>query len=251
MVSLLLYLRKYKKDRVGRSTIYVRITIDGKRAEFSTGRKVQPRIWDAAYGKVLGFSQEVRQLNSYLSKIRTDLYLHADKLRDRGQVLTAVSLKESYLGLDKPSKMLLEIFQEHNDQVDSLVGRDFAEGTAERYRTTKSHLSEYLQRELGKKDIPVQHVDHAFISGFEYYLKTKRKCSHNTAIKYVVNFKKIIRIAYANGWITKDPFANWKARLKNVERDFLTNEELQQLMDHPFTNDRLEHVRDCFVFCCF
>ncbi|WP_421824844.1 site-specific integrase [Flagellimonas oceanensis] len=251
MVSLLLYLRKYKKDRVGRSTIYVRITIDGKRAEFSTGRKVQPRIWDAAYGKVLGFSQEVRQLNSYLSKIRTDLYLHADKLRDRDQVLTAVSLKESYLGLDKPSKMLLEIFQEHNDQVDSLVGRDFAEGTAERYRTAKSHLSEYLQRELRKKDIPVQHVDHAFISGFEYYLKTKRKCSHNTAIKYVVNFKKIIRIAYANGWITKDPFANWKARLKNVEREFLTNEELQQLMDHPFTNERLEHVRDCFVFCCF
>lgn len=251
MVSLLLYLRKYKKDRVGRSTIYVRITIDGKRAEFSTGRKVQPRIWDAAYGKVLGFSQEVRQLNSYLSKIRTDLYLHADKLRNRDQVLTAVSLKESYLGLDKPSKMLLEIFQEHNDQVDSLVGRDFAEGTAERYRTAKRHLSEYLQRELGKKDIPVQHVDHTFISGFEYYLKTKRKCSHNTAIKYVVNFKKIIRIAYANGWITKDPFANWKARLKNVEREFLTNEELQQLMDHPFTNERLEHVRDCFVFCCF
>jgi integrase len=22
-------------------------------------------------------------------------------------------------------------------------------------------------------------------------------------------------------------------------------------MDHPLTNERLEHVRDCFVFCCF
>lgn len=251
MVSLLFYLRKYKKDRVGRSTIYVRITIDGRRAEFSTGRKVHPSKWDAAYGKVLGFSQEVRQLNSYLSKMRTDLYLHADKLKDRGQPLTSVSIKESYLGLDKPSKMLLEIFQEHNDQVESLVGRDFAEGTAERYRTAKNHLGEYLQKEHTKKDIPVQQVDHAFISGFEYFLKTKRKCSHNTAIKYVVNFKKIIRIAYANGWIAKDPFANWKARLKNVEREFLTNEELQQLMDHPFTNERLDHVRDCFVFCCF
>jgi len=251
MVSLLFYLRKYKQDRIGRSTIYVRITIDGKRAEFSTRRKVHPSAWDAAYGKVLGFSQEVRQLNSYLSKIRTDLYLHADKLRGRDQALTAVSLKESYLGLDRPSKMLLEIFQEHNDRVNELIGKDFAAGTAERYKTAKSHLSEYLRRELRKKDIPIQHVDHAFISGFEYYLKTKRKCSHNTAIKYVVNFKKIIRIAYANGWITKDPFANWKARLKNVEREFLTNEELQQLMDHPFTNERLEHVRDCFVFCCF
>ncbi|TMU56734.1 site-specific integrase [Flagellimonas algicola] len=251
MVSLLFYLRKYKSDRVGRSMIYVRITIDGKRSEFSSGRKVHPSIWDAAYGKVLGFSQEVRQLNSYLSKIRTDLYLHADKLKGQGQTLTAVSLKESYLGLDKPNKMLLEIFQEHNNQVESLVGRDFAAGTSERYRTAMSHLKEYLQKEHRRNDIPVQHVNHTFISGFEYYLKTKRKCSYNTAIKYVVNFKKIIRIAYANGWITKDPFANWKARLKTVDREFLTNEELQQLIDHPFSNERLEHVRDCFVFCCF
>ena len=142
MVSLLFYLRKYKQDRIGRSTIYVRITIDGKRAEFSTRRKVHPSAWDAAYGKVLGFSQEVRQLNSYLSKIRTDLYLHADKLRGRDQVLTAVSLKESYLGLDRPSKMLLEIFQEHNDRVNELIGEVFVAGTAERYKTAKSHLCE-------------------------------------------------------------------------------------------------------------
>jgi len=231
--------------------IYIRITVNGKRSEFSSGRKIYPHTWDATNGKVLGFSQEIRQLNSHLMKIHTDLFRHADKLKDRGQPLTAVSLKDSYLGLDKPTKMLLEIFQEHNDRIDKLVGKEFAAGTAERYKTAKSHLAEYLQNELRKKDIPVVDVDHSFISGFEYYLKTKRKCSHNTAIKYVVNFKKIIRIAYANGWITKDPFSNWKARLKIVDREFLTNEELQRLMDHPFTNERLEHVRDCFVFCCF
>ncbi|WP_373516388.1 site-specific integrase [Pricia sp.] len=147
--------------------------------------------------------------------------------------------------------MLLEIFQEHNNQVDSLVGQDFAEGTTERYRTARSHLAEYIPHDYRKKDMPVKQVDHAFITGFEYYLKTKRKCSHNTAIKYVVNFKKIIRIADANGWIAKDPFANYRVRLKNVEREFLTTEELQQLMDTPFQHQRLEHVRDCFVFCCF
>ncbi|MCE2612307.1 site-specific integrase [Flavobacteriaceae bacterium D16] len=251
MYSLLFYLRKYKTDRVGRSMIYVRITANGKRAEFSTGRKVHPSKWDSAYGKVLGFSQEVRQLNAQLAKIKTDLYRYAEKLGDREEPITAVSLKESYLGLNKPVKMLLEIFQEHNDRVDKLVGQDFAAGTAERYRTAESHLAKYIQHDYGKKDIPVKQVDHAFITGFEYYLKTRRKCSHNTAIKYVVNFKKIIRIAYANGWITKDPFASYKVRLKNVEREFLTAEELQQLMDTPFQHQRLEHVRDCFVFCCF
>jgi site-specific recombinase XerD len=231
--------------------IYVRITVNGKRAEFSTGRKVHPSKWDSAYGKVIGFSQEVRQLNAQMQKIKTDLYRHADKLQDREQPLTAVSLKESYLGLDKSVKMLLEIFQEHNDQVDSLIGKDFAAGTAERYRTAKSHLEEYIRNEYRKKDIPVRQVDHAFITGFEYYLKTKRNCSHNTAIKYVVNFKKIVRIAYANGWINKDPFANWKVRLKTVEREFLTQEELQQLMDTEFQAERLEHERDVFLFCCF
>lgn len=251
MLSLLFYIKKHKTDKAGQAMIYIRITVNGKRSEFSTGRKIHSNSWDAANGKVLGFSQEVRQLNSHLMKIRTDLFRHADKLKDQGKPLTSISLKESYLGLDKPSKMLLEIFQEHNDRVDNLVGQDFAAGTAERYKTAKSHLAEYLWNELRKKDIPVMDVDHSFISGFEYYLKTKRKCSHNTAIKYVVNFKKIIRIAYANGWIAKDPFSNWKARLKIVDREFLTDGELQRLMDHPFTNKRLEHVRDCFVFCCF
>ncbi len=31
----------------------------------------------------------------------------------------------------------------------------------------------------------------------------------------VIKEKNVVRIAYANDWITKDPFANWKVRLKN------------------------------------
>tara|TARA_Y100001001_G_scaffold160891_1_gene184337 strand:- start:4345 stop:4887 length:543 start_codon:yes stop_codon:yes gene_type:complete len=154
-VSLLWYLFYSISENIKKTALAGQLFMSESQLTESVQNSVQDARYNPEYGMRLmvrywGFSQEVRQLNSYLSKIRTDLYLHADKLRDRGQVLTAVSLKESYLGLDKPSKMLLEIFQEHNDQVDSLVGRDFAEGTAERYRTTKSHLSEYLQRELGK-----------------------------------------------------------------------------------------------------
>lgn len=251
MVSLLFYLKKSKPDSEGRAMIYLRITVKGRRSELSTGRKTYPHKWNATASMVQGFSEDVRQLNAYLNKMRTDLYKQAEKFRENDLPLTAISLRHAYLGKDQKYKMLLEIFQEHNDQVDGLVGQDFAEGTAERYRTARSHLAEYIQHDYRKKDIPVKQVDHAFITGFEYYLKTKRKCSHNTAIKYVVNFKKIVRIAYANGWIVKDPFVNWKVRLKIVEREFLTAEELQQLMDTPFHNQLLEHVRDCFVFCCF
>lgn len=86
---------------------------------------------------------------------------------------------------------------------------------AERYRTAKKHVSNYTQKEYKVKDTLVREVDYKFIRGLDYYLKTDRNCSHNTAIKYITNFKKIIRIAYANDWIDKDPFLHWKVKLNN------------------------------------
>lgn len=249
--STLFYPKRNDVDKRGKAPLYLRITVNGKRCELSTQRKVDLSKWDSTKEILKGKTAATRELNVHMSNIRTKLFKLYDKLQEENRDITAVSLKDAYVGKKKPEKMLLELFQEHNDQVDNLVGKDFSAGTAERYRTAKKHVSDYIQREYKKNDIPVKNVNHKFITGFEYYLKTVRKCGHNTAIKYVVNFKKIIRIAYANDWITKDPFARWKVRLKKVEREFLSEEEIQQLLDTELHTERLEHVRDIFVFCCF
>src|SRR5690606_18608365 len=123
--------------------------------------------------------------------------------------------------------------------------------TAERYRTAKKHVEDYIQSNYHVKDLNVKDINHKFISGFEYYLKTTRKCSHNTAIKYITNFKKIIRIAYANDWISKDPFLHWKAKLKIVDREFLTKTEIKRIYEKKFPADRLNQVKDIFIFSCF
>ena len=249
--SILFYPKRNDVDKRGKAPLYLRITVNGKRCEVSTQRKVDLSKWDSTKEILQGKTAATRELNVHLSNIRTKLFKLYDKLQEENRDITAALLKEAYIGKKKPEKMLLELFQEHNDQVDKLVGKDFSAGTAERYRTAKKHVSDYIQREYKKNDISVKDVNHKFIKGFEYYLKTVRKCGHNTAIKYVVNFKKIIRIAYANDWIAKDPFVNWKVRLKKVEREFLSQEEIQQLLDTEFHTPRLEHVRDIFVFCCF
>jgi site-specific recombinase XerD len=147
--------------------------------------------------------------------------------------------------------MLLQIFQEHNDKVNNLIGKDFASGTAERYRTAKMHVENYIKKEFNTSDLPVKEVNHKFISGLEYYLKTERKCGHNSAIKYITNFKKIIRIAFANEWIKKDPFLIWKGTLKIVDREFLSKEEIQLMIEKDLDNVRLDLVKDIFIFCCY
>ena len=73
----------------------------------------------------------------------------------------------------------------------------------------------------------------------------------HTSIKYFVNFKKIIRIAYANEWITKDPFFYWKISWKTKAKQYLTQTELNTLQNKKSSLLRLELVRDIFVFYCY
>jgi integrase len=249
--SILFYPRGNDIDRNGNAPIYARITVNGKRSEFSIKRKVLLAKWNSEAGKMRGTTSDVRELNKYMTSIRTKLNKIQEQLSEKNASVTAQKIKNIYLGKDIKHKMLLEIFQEHNDKVDKLIGKDFAAGTAERYKTARKHVKDYISKEYNVKDIPVKDVDHIFITGFEYYLKTTRNCAHNTAIKYITNFKKIIRIAYANDWINKDPFIHWKAKLKIVDREFLTEKELQKLVEKKFGIPRLNQVKDIFVFCCF
>jgi|TARA_R110000744_G_scaffold380185_1_gene500072 site-specific recombinase XerD len=199
----------------------------------------------------MGNSADAQEINRHLSDIKNRIYSIQRNFEQDKASYSASDMRDVLLGKDKIKKMLLEIFQEHNDEVESLIGKGFSPGTAERYRTCKKHVTEYIRKKYKKNDIPVQDVDHKFITGFEYYLKMTRKCAHNSAIKYITNFKKIIRIAYANDWIDKDPFVNWKGKLKIVEREFLTEGEIQRIIDLKFKIKRLDQVRDIFVFCCF
>jgi len=61
----------------------------------------------------------------------------------------------------------------------------------------------------------------------------------------------IIIVAKNNGWIFKDPFSNYKIRLKRVDRGYLTDSEIQQIIEKKFVSSRLEQVRDVFIFSCF
>lgn len=133
----------------------------------------------------------------------------------------------------------------------SLINKDYSFGTHERYCTALHHTKEFIEYKYNVSDYPIKLVNHEFITEFEYYFKTKRKCSHNTAIKYLTNFKKIMRICLGNGWIDKDPFINYRFHLNEVEREILHEHEIQAIVDKEFATSRLDQVRDIFLFCCF
>jgi integrase len=70
-------------------------------------------------------------------------------------------------------------------------------------------------------------------------------------MKYLANFKKIVLICLKNGWIIKDPFIQFKITKQEVERPILTEQELQTLVSRNFEINRLNLVKDIFIFSCY
>lgn len=250
-LNILFYPKKLKSDTDGKAMIYARVTINGKRSELSLGRRVDEQRWDSRGGKLRGTTTEVSNFNRFLDNVKNRLYDIYDSLLKKQEDISATIIKNIYLGKEGKEYMLLEIFQEHNNEIESLLGKGFTKGTLQRYKAAYKHVSAYIIQNYHRNDIPVRRVDHKFITGLEFFLKSQRNCEHNTAIKYVVNFKKIIRIALANEWITKDPFFHWKASWKTKEKQYLTQTELDALRDKKSFLPRLDLVRDVFVFCCY
>lgn len=147
--------------------------------------------------------------------------------------------------------MLIPIFGDHNNKIEKLVGKEFAKGTLGRYQTCISHTKEFLKWKIKSSDIDIKKIDYAFLNDFEFYLRTKKSCNNNSAVKYLKNFGKIIRICLANGWLDKDPYLNYISKFNEVTRVFLNEKELKTLINKDFKNERLSLVRDIFLFSCY
>ena len=252
LISILFHIRKTRGKTDGLAGIYCRITIDGKRAEMSIGRTVSIDKWDYAAERVKGASANAREINTLMLSIENGIIEKQREFNRQGVSFTATNLRDAYLGKTPTNKMLLELFKEHNDKIFRLIETgEYALGTYKRYDTVRNHLHDYIRTNYNGSDISVKEIDYKFIEGLAFFLKSEKGCANNTTLKYIRNFKKVMRIAQANNYIQKDPFINWKMKKKVVNREFLSEAELKRMSQKVFDMDRLDHVRDIFIFCCF
>ncbi len=248
---VLFYIKRTKKLKDGTSPIYVRVTVNGQRTEFGMQLSILETAWSKDKGRAIGSSKESKMLNASIETAYLKLHEKRVEMERSGIEVTAQRIKNEYFGINESRRTLLEVFNEHNDRCKSLIGIDFAQGTYERYVACLAHIKRFMTFMYHKNDIPIAEVTQVFIRDFEFYLKTERKCANNTTVKYLKNFKKIIRIALANGWLKVDPFSNIKYHLDEVDMDFLTEQELHVLLNKELKVERLQQVKDVYLFCCF
>jgi Phage integrase SAM-like domain/Arm DNA-binding domain len=241
-ISVLYYIRKSKMTKDRLVPIYIRITVNGRRLDHSIQRYVDAAYWSAAAGRMKGNKEEARPINQYLDTLTGKvLKLEREMVRD-GQAVNFENFRTKWLGITDRPRMLMEIFQQHNNQMAALVkvGNDNCAATLERYNTSRDHTRAFLQWKYGLPDIDISKLNYEFATDLEFWLKTVRNCSHNTTMKYISNLKKITNSCLRKSWLLKDPFLGFSMTKQEIEKEALTEPELKMITSKAFPTDRLQ-----------
>jgi len=251
-VSILFIPKYHKPNKLGEVPIYCRITVNGKRAEMTTGIFVNPNKWNQTSEAVIGKGELVESMNHSLRVMRADLLEHKYEIKDQKHRITAQKLKSKYLGIEAPTRNILDVFNEYNMNLKDQVGHGYSHSTWKRYETTKRHVKKFLKEKYMVSDLSLKEVKLTLANDFFQYLRTKQEpCEHNSAIKYIKNVKSVFNYAVDKEYLDINPIARFKVALKEMDKVYLTSKELEKVESKYFGNYRLEKVRDVFLFCCY
>lgn len=246
------YLKKYKATN-GKVPIYARITVDGKRVDLSVKQSVEQVNWNAMKGMAKGNREDIRSLNLFLERMRSNIVSQYQEMLLQKKIITAEGIKNSLQGTDLKEFTLCKLVEYHNTNQEGAL----TWGTMKNYGTTQKYILKFMKKRYNISDIYLSELTFKFITEFEHFLRAhkpidhQRPLSNNGVMKHIERFRKMINMAVRMEWLDKDPFAKYKLKFEKVGREFLTDVELANLEKHQFKIDRLDWVRDLFVFSCY
>jgi integrase len=244
---------KSEKAKDGRAPIYAAVTVNKEKIFIALKETASLTVWDFGKGAAKGTRDEARQVNAYLDDVRLVLGNCYKELLLSGDVVTSKAIKSMFLGEQKEQHSLLKLIKYHNEK----PGKSLNPATLKHYEVTQRYLVKYVSTNYRADDLPLKDLDYQFIQGFDTFLRTHKPQTHhkpisNNGVKvHLVRLKKMVHVAENLDWIDRNPFSKFKIKMKKVAREFLTETELRSIESKTFQVERLELIRDLFIFSCY
>ena len=250
--SIIFYLKRQVVKKDGTFPVMGRITVDGTQAQFSCKVTANPNLWDTKGGRMTGKSMQALEVNRKLDKMRVSINKHYQEILDRDNYVTAEKVKNAFLGLEYRCQTLQKVYAQYNEDYEKLYQAGMRSwGSLRKYKCVFRHLQEFLQSRYHVNDIFLKELTPAFITDFEAFLRTDKHLCENSLSVYMLPLRTMVFRAIDNGWLTRDPFHDYKVPKVETTRGFLTKEEIHLLMNGELKRKTMQLVRDLYLFCCF
>jgi len=250
--SILFVAQKGKLNKEGKAPILARVTVNGEMIHLTTRLYGDPDRWSGKECRMTGKSAEDKYINEMLDNYRNVIKNTYNELFFKGETITASRLKSILTSQNPEVKKLLQLFDDFNEDYQKLVDKETSHKTYTRYLLCRRRLAEFMVAKYKISDILLTDINKKFLDDFYIYLRTvDGKNGHNYHMKMIQRFRTVFKVAKDNGWVATDPFGNFKIKMQETHRECLDIEELTTLMEKKLASERLEKVRDIFVFSCW
>ena len=235
-----------------KAPIYCRITYNKCRKQFATGIFIEPEYWDNIKQKILPENKENTISNKKISLVSHQINEAFLMLQILPNEFDVDDVYRKYKGEDSKEEItILGAYDLHNDKTEKLIGIDFNKLSWSRYVESRRKVALFISKFYKRKDVRLRDLDLKFIQDLEYFFKTELKLKQATVYRSIQRIKKIIQFAISENYLKKDPFHLYKNKKYKTVIIYLTDVELKKLEKHNFSQERLQQVKDMFIFCCY
>jgi len=231
---------------------------EGKKFVYSTGENINPANWD----KANKFPQQKTRVNkSIINQLNRYSGLFEEivgRYKNINEDLTSKELKKAFDEEFKKSKNGKNIFfdaydifmcEKQNDKV-------WGSSTVKRYKNIRNLLKSFES----DKNYPLNFnsINKVFYTEFVKYCFEDKNHINNTFLRNLGLFKTFMYWAIDEKYTYNTAFKefnfdknkNKKLRKVITQQVALTIEDLKKLMDYDCPSERMERIRDVFVFQC-
>ena len=254
------FLRHAKKRVNGEIPIYVKVELETGSFTLSTGKSVQNEVWEQTHHlRVQVRSPRDKATKEALEIFSNKIQITFSKLEREQLNVSPEQLKAILQGKSiNTASTILKIIDFHNDYFAKLVQvNERAAASLQKYKRVGDIVRDFNKKYYGKPDYEVEKIGTAYLYNLENYMKFEAEhngvkgIKNNSIVKYFKNLKTICNHAIRFELIQKNPINKYSGKIKTVEAVFLTAEELETIESHEFKIERLERVKDIFLFCCY
>lgn len=264
-MSLLVWIQRSKAKLTGLAPISIRLTIDGEDTEIAIGEKVPPESWDTKQKCVDKDVHDFKRINRKINDSVTDLNRHFESLLHQYDMVTPLMVKNVYKGkpaieakapkVDQIEEItLLDTFDEFIARFKKLVLKGKrSKGTLRQWRTTKRKVQSFLTFSYKQKDIRFADITPNFGDDMLDYLtlEAEKTISEATAKGYIKKTKQIIKTAVKKQRLTVNPIGDFVCGTDVPDIPPLEYHQVLTIYNKDFHIDRLNEVRDSYIFQCF
>ena len=249
--AILFYPNTSKTKKSGACPIVGRITVDGKNTTFSTGLEIMPDNWDNQTGAAKGQSKELISINKQIEKLHKEISSHYNNMVNNNGYVTAEALKNALRGIGINRNTLMQEFAELLDEKRKSIGIRITESTFPVYTNAYRHMKEFLQERYNLSDLPFGKIDTPFVESYFHYLKIDLKMTPRTVKTNMNPFRQVVVRACNKVVLRQNPFFDFVPERVISKRPWLSNDEIQRMMQAKLKLATWRFTRDMFIFSTF